>query len=367
MKFIRVLVFILLTLSLTFASQAQDLKSEWSYAVTRSLQYQKPDQAVQAIARANAATEKLFQAQQVSFQKIKLENSNSESFLILADSKSKHALNREATKLVRLYPEIKVVYSPAHLMRGADGFFSERDQALGISNTMVDREGGLDPTFYHEMVHARHFFHRMKGGTDALNAVFTVTEPDVRAQLSETGSGYRRNQTLEEIEAHVVSLVYLAHEVAALKAANAKLDSIEQVLNLMYYTAQDGDQLSRQSSQLIRKTLSSSSWTDGSAGSIQKFGRRSVWVREFVISASPSFQGGAKASFKLSKPVSDSKLKALLTQADQIAVQIAPEYKAVCDSMYWMIERVDAKRTNLEEVMRSVQKLKTTFETLRQN
>ena len=82
MKFIRVLVFILVTLSLTFAAQAQDLKGEWSYAVTRSLQFQKPDQATQTIARANAATEQLFQSQQVSFQKIKLENSTADSFLI---------------------------------------------------------------------------------------------------------------------------------------------------------------------------------------------------------------------------------------------------------------------------------------------
>ena len=165
---------------------------------------------------------------------------------------------------------------------------------------MVDREGGLDPTFYHEMVHASHFFHRMKGGTDPLNAAFTVTEPDVRAQLSETGSGYRRNQTLEEIEAHMVSLVYLAHELVALKQANAKLDSIEHLLTLMYYTAQDGDQLSRQSTQLIQKALASASWSDGSGGTIQKLGARSVWVRELVISASPSFQGGAKVSFKYS-------------------------------------------------------------------
>jgi len=365
------------TLALSQASWGSDLES-WKYAVTRQLQFQSAERQSEIVNEALRLTEDLLHAQGTTYRRVTIQDSSFEAIQILPIAEAGGSpLNHLAFKASQKLSDLVIIYAPGVLMRGTAGFYSPKEHLMGISNLMIETQAP-DSTFDHEIIHVSHALARSEGVLDPLSPAARVTSSDRLIRLSPQSKGYSRLQTFEEIEAHVESLRSLKQTLSRSIPNPQAMREWEQVLDQIYHTSEEGEAVARATADLANRAIQKITerpetleWEHLRDSPINGVDLQIIRLRldgashrltleqlkdtvEFYWEISPSSRTG--------KLPSRQQLTSSLQKAIQVSDLIQKEFALVKGSMFWLIERVDGRRTDPIKVHQAIDSITQKFD-----
>jgi hypothetical protein len=360
------------------AHATDDLLEDWRYAVSRNLRFAQPAMRERAHADAIDLCERLLVRNGVSFRHARVHGEENPVFEILAiDADGASPLNRIAAHAAAQWEGLRLIYAPTVLMDGTAGFYSQQDHTLGLSNAMIEDET-TDSTFAHEIIHAAHGTGRRLGRLDPLSPVARVKAPEIDVAVSQHARGYRRLQSFEELEAHAESVRVIANELPNALPAGATYDetrAIEQILGELQFSSTEGEAIAKATADLARRAIqkiremSLLEWREVDAPASPS--TSAVWETRVMLDGSrrggsilyhERVQDAVELSWRIHLPAGAPKptrdaLLADLEKALELAEDLAPSYAATATSMFWFIERADARRTDFDKVRREADNL----------
>lgn len=358
--FFRVLLVAFLASHLSFADDA--LEREWRWKASRSIRFAPRERAEIYVREALEATEAYLRSRTVAFRRIEMVNSAFPALELTPDpSLSASPLNQVAERVRLGFSGARMIYSPGDLMAGAEGFFSPRDLALGISNEMLELQAP-DSIFCHESIHASHFVSRLEGVLDPLSAVARVVSNESGLAVSGYAGGYRRLQTFEEVEAHVETIV---RQAKLLEQAPR-----EKTLTAIYRNAEESGSLVRATADIALRAAvvlrggQVGSWIPGD-DVLWSWTVRLPAIRRGFASSVEEIPDGMQVRWEVAGQAAGQgprytadDLASMLDAAAELSRQLEAPLRQVQESMYWMIERADLPRTDVPRVLVAVERVR---------
>lgn len=329
-------------------------------------------------ARIAQAADALLKQRGVATRRFTLKGTSAGSAIEILPKSGGHALNRLASELQAELPGTRLIYGPGPLMGGTEAYYAARDQALGMSNRMLE-SGTPDEAFAHERLHASYDSERRQGRLWPLNPSAMLLQRDrLGLMLSASGgSSYSRYQSFDEVDAYLRSIEELARALPrSTRGMNRDaLREVEQLLNGLHFAAEQGEGVSRQTMELARQALGalpasgSLNWRPSTelGGGLWEYGvtidayERVIVNSRSVIQAVP---GAARLVWMLGSTtgrapaITAQDLRRQLEQVIDLSERMIRAYQAVQQSMAWKIERADAERTDLDRVRAAVDSAK---------
>jgi len=358
-------------------SRGPDLET-WRYAVNRELQFQSPERQSELVNEALRLSEELLNSQGTRYRRVTIQDSTFEALQILPFSDTVASpLNRLAFEASQKLSGLIIVYAPGVLMRGTAGFYSPKEHLMGISHLMLETNAP-DSTFDHEIIHTSHALSRSVGILDPLSPAAKVISSDRLIRLSPHSRGYTRLQTFEEIEAHVESLRSLQRILPRRNPSPQEVREWEEVLDQIYHTADEGEGIALASADLAKRAMQKMKdspdaleWEHLRDSPINEADLQIIRLRlngashrltadkltdtvELYWEIAPSPRTG--------KLPSRQQLISSLEKAIQISELILKEFAQVKSSMYWLIERVDGRQTDVNKVHQSIASIVQRFD-----
>jgi hypothetical protein len=362
MKFWPALVAILVS---SFALAQDELERDWRWKVSRSIGFATRERAAIYVAEALAASEALMRDRGIQFQLISETGSSFQAFYILPLSEG-HPINQAAHRFEETLRGIRLIYSPSALMAGAEGFFSPRDRALGVSHDML-LNGNADTTFCHETVHASHFVARAQGILDPLSPSARVTAPERGLVISPQARGYLSAMSFEELEAHIESMIRTSTLL--------RTSPLESQLTTLYRDSEETQAIARTLVDLAATVMSHlgqkpAQWVAvPDSPDLWTFILKLPAIRRGFASSTAEITDGVEFKWVVGSTspgqppqVSSEALVRLLSQATEIASLVLEPLEQVRASISWMIERADLRDTNVPRVIEAVDHLHAVFD-----
>lgn len=275
---------------------------------------------------------------------------------LLVKTSGLHEFNRLALNLERSHFGLKVIYSPSELGNAA-AIFDPQNNIIGISHEMA-HSVVTDESFAHEMIHADEFASRASGNVKGVHIAARLLKGERMSASSY--QAYVRHLSFEEGVAYKTSISKLLN-----RFEDSNLLSDDE-LNEIYFAADTGLEVSKVVSEISSRALSTLS--NVRIEQVTKAGLPFFELISEIDSIERVFVGGRSTTNHVAEGVrlvhtvsahhfanlSENSARDLflesLADAKKVADANRPLYERVVAAMGYVLERVQRREVNFNEL-----------------